>query len=63
MRYVELVFGLLAGVAIVNLLFSAPNTAAVISSTTGGLSGLFGTLIKPGGSTLQQSQLSSLGFS
>lgn len=52
MRYVELIFGVLAGVAVVNLLFSAPNTASVISATTGGLSNLFGTLIKPGGSAI-----------
>ena len=67
MRYVELILGILAGVAIVNLVFSAPNTANVISASGSALTNLFGTLTRPGGSTIAQSnyisQLAQLGGS
>lgn len=44
MNTVEKLFGVLAGVAVVNILFFSPNTPGVFNSVFGGTSKLFGTL-------------------
>jgi len=48
MRTVEVIFGILAGVAVVNIIFFAPQSPGVIQQTFQGTSNLFGTLTRQG---------------
>ena len=61
MKTVEVIFGVLAGVAIVNIVFFSGNSTSIINAVFGGTTGLFTGLTKNNAGTGSAASVSITG--